>query len=38
LRDRGVVTDEHFFVLELREGALDGVRGFVEFDAAFDSV
>lgn len=30
--------DPHFFVLELREGALDGVRGLVEFHPAFDSV
>jgi putative acetyltransferase len=30
--------DPHFFVLELREGALDGVRGFVEFHPAFDDV
>ncbi|HEX6098426.1 MAG TPA: N-acetyltransferase [Thermoanaerobaculia bacterium] len=30
--------DPHFFVLELREGALDGVRGLVEFHPAFDDV
>lgn len=30
--------DPHFFVLELREGALDGVRGLVKFHPAFDSV
>ena len=30
--------DPHFFVLELREGALDGVQGLVEFHPAFDSV
>ena len=30
--------DPHFFVLELADGALEGVRGFVEFDPAFDSV
>ncbi len=30
--------DPHFFVLELRNGALDGVRGLVEFAPAFDEV
>ena len=30
--------DAHFFVLELRDGALDGVNGLVEFDVAFESV
>ncbi|HEV7240521.1 MAG TPA: N-acetyltransferase [Thermoanaerobaculia bacterium] len=30
--------DPHFFVLELRDGALDEVRGLVAFDSAFDSV
>ncbi len=28
--------DPHFFVLELREGALDGVRGMVTYHPAFD--
>ena len=28
--------DRHFFVLELREGALDGVYGLVKFHPAFD--
>jgi len=30
--------DPHFFVLELREGALEGVQGFVEYHSAFDDV
>jgi putative acetyltransferase len=30
--------DPHFFVLELRPGALDGVQGLVEFHAAFDEL
>ena len=30
--------DPHFFVLELREGALDGVRGMVVFHPAFDEL
>lgn len=30
--------DPYFFVLELREGALEEVQGWVEYDAAFDEV
>jgi putative acetyltransferase len=30
--------DPHFFVLELQEGALDGVHGMVTFHPAFDAV
>ncbi|HET8773507.1 MAG TPA: N-acetyltransferase [Thermoanaerobaculia bacterium] len=30
--------DPHFFVLELRAGALDGVQGLVEFHPAFDEL
>jgi putative acetyltransferase len=38
LHYKSVDFDPHFFVLELRGGALHGVRGFVEFDSAFDEV
>ena len=38
LHYRSEAFDPHFFVLELRDGALDGVSGFVEFHPAFDEV
>lgn len=38
LRCKWPVGDEHFMAAELRPGALDGVRGLVEYRPEFDAV
>jgi putative acetyltransferase len=38
LRCKWPVGDEHFMVLELTPGALDGVGGLVEYRPEFDEV
>ena len=38
LRFRGPQFDDHFFVMELREGALDGIEGLVAYSPEFDEL